>query len=267
MPIPRLESISVIEQRYRTGEEPVSVMCSDGHSYICKYMRSSSAAYKLVCELVGSIMAKSWQLETPDLAFVNIRHGHWSGYPVQHILSAPSLGSRRLECVIDVTPSTFSYVKTGTAILKQLLKIALFDFWIANEDRNSNNANLLYDVARERLVSIDYGCILNTSTFDFPMSQLTITDTILGSDLFHHLVRKEKRGTVIDASTDLLSSYNMTLRQCHSQIRYILEELPKEWNVAIPVVEGKLNQLFESGWETSVQENFIECLKDNLPNG
>ena len=37
------------------------------------------------------------------------------------------------------------------------MKIALFDFWIANEDRNANNANLLYDVGRGRLISIDYG--------------------------------------------------------------------------------------------------------------
>ena len=47
MAIPVLESVKAIEQQYRTGEEPVLVMCSDMNAYICKYMRSSAAAYKL----------------------------------------------------------------------------------------------------------------------------------------------------------------------------------------------------------------------------
>ena len=46
MAIPVLESVKAIEQQYRTGEEPVLVMCSDMNAYICKYMRSSAAAYK-----------------------------------------------------------------------------------------------------------------------------------------------------------------------------------------------------------------------------
>ena len=49
-----VESVKIIEQQYRTGEEPVLVMCSDKKNYVCKYMRTSSAAYKLSCELIGS---------------------------------------------------------------------------------------------------------------------------------------------------------------------------------------------------------------------
>lgn len=170
MKIPVLNSVKVIEQQYRTGEEPVLVICSDMNAYICKYVRSSGAAFKLACELIGSRMAVAWQLDTPDIAFVRIKSAHWAGRFLQHSLSAPSLGSKQLESVVDVTPSTYGDVKATTAILRQLLKIALFDFWIANEDRNVNNANLLYDVGRGRLVSIDYGCILNTATFDYAMS-------------------------------------------------------------------------------------------------
>lgn len=77
--IPVVNSIKAIEHLYRTGEEPVLVLCSDMESYICKYMRSSSAAYKLVCEYIGTQMAKSWQIETPDVAFVRIKQEHWCG--------------------------------------------------------------------------------------------------------------------------------------------------------------------------------------------
>ena len=173
MAIPIIDSAKVIEQQYRTGEAPVLVMCSNMTAYVCKYMRTSSAAYKLVCELVGALMAKAWQLESPDMAFVCIKPEHWSGLPMQHSLSAPTLGSRKLEGVVDITPSTYGEVEQTAIVFRQLLEIALFDFWVANEDRNANNANLLYDVVRGNLVSIDYGCIFNTATFDYPMSQLT----------------------------------------------------------------------------------------------
>lgn len=49
-----LKSLKAIEQQYRTGEEPVLVMCFDMNAYICRYMRSLVAAYKLV--LIGSLM-------------------------------------------------------------------------------------------------------------------------------------------------------------------------------------------------------------------
>ncbi len=74
MAIPVLESVKAIEQQYRTGEEPVLVMCSDMNAYICKYMRSSAAAYKLACELIGSLMAKgmgrTWQSGRREAAAV-----------------------------------------------------------------------------------------------------------------------------------------------------------------------------------------------------
>jgi len=101
MTIPVLESVKTIEQQYRTGEEPVLVMCSDKNAYVCKYMRSSNASFKLACELIGS---------------------------VQHGLSVPSLGSRRIEGVVDVSPSTNGDINFTIKLLRQLLKISLFDF-------------------------------------------------------------------------------------------------------------------------------------------
>ena len=114
--IPKVYSVKTIEQQYRTGEEPVLVMCSDKNAYICKYMRSSAAAYKLACELIGVRMAMAWKLETPEAAFVKIRQDHWAGRFVQHSLSAPALGSKRMEGVVDVIPSTYSDVDVTTAV-------------------------------------------------------------------------------------------------------------------------------------------------------
>ena len=86
------------------------VMCSDVNIYVCKYMRSSATAYKLACELIGAKLAKAWRLTTPDIALVNIRPLHWEGINVSHSLSAPSIGFRWLDGVVDITPSTHAKV-------------------------------------------------------------------------------------------------------------------------------------------------------------
>ena len=103
MTIPLLDSVKTIERQFNTGEEPVLVTCSDMGTYICKYMRSSVASYKLVFELIGSSMAMSWQLDTPKIAFVRIKPSHWNGLNKSHNLSAVAIGSKRIEGVISTS--------------------------------------------------------------------------------------------------------------------------------------------------------------------
>lgn len=264
MAIPTIESVKIIEQQFNTGEEPVLVTCSDMNTYICKYMRSSAAAYKLVCELIGAQMASSWQIDSPDFAFVHIHPRHWNGRQLSHNVSAPAIGSKRIDGVVDVTPSTFREINQSVIQLHQLMKIALFDFWIANEDRNANNANLLYDVMQEKIVSIDYGCILNTATYDFPLSQLTTTDTILCSDLFDHLIQGKKQTTVDSLTAELKKDYTVCLKRSLPIVNSILTALPKEWNVSLEVVDEKLKQLFDEHWKVETWANFMDCLNENL---
>ena len=260
MSIPLLDSVKSIERQYYTGEEPVLVMCSDKNAYICKYMRSSFAAYKLACELIGAQMAKTWHLNTPEIAFVRIRPAHWS----KGNNAAVSIGSKKMVGVVDITPSTNREVKSSAKTLTQLLKIALFDFWMANEDRNANNANLLYNVEHEDLISIDYGCIFNTATFEFPLSQQTSTDTILYSDLFQNLIQ-DRSFASLEAMVKPLRAYYLACvnrsRQLSSQMAKVM---PKEWNVPSIVVDKKTRQLFESEWIDGVWCNFTDCLTENI---
>lgn len=239
MGIKQLASVKCIEQRFPTGEEPVLVLCSDWKTYVCKYMRSSSAAYKLVCEFIGGQMAGLWKLYTPQVALVNVKNEHWPLY-VKHCNNVRSLGSCRIANVIDITPSTFNAVTPSERLFEQLLKIALFDCWIANEDRNANNANLLYDINAELLVSIDYGCILNTATFDFPLSQLTSTDTILYSALFKHIWEKQDNVDIDLILDHLNTDYHQCLKRAQREADAIIQAVPQEWNVPLERLGQKI---------------------------
>lgn len=264
MAISTLYSAKRIEQQFHTGEEPVMVMCSDVNIYVCKYMRSSTIAFKLACELIGAKLALAWKLNTPDIALVKIRPTHWEGINLSHSLSAPSIGSRWLDGMVDITPSTYAKVPANAEMLKQLMKIALFDFWVANEDRNANNANLMFDVANEQLVSIDYGCIFNTATFEYPLSQLTSTDTILWSDLFRHILQFTDKQTVYSMIDPLMADYKKCLQSCSHIVTELYAEMPQEWKVPAETVKFKVNQLFNDQWIAQVWKNFTECLNENI---
>lgn len=264
MNIPILSSVKTINQQYQTGENPVLVLCSDKNAYICKCMYSSGSAYKLVCELMGSIMAQAWKLNTPLPAFVKIHQQHWSKHLSTRYNSVIAFGTRRLENVVDITPSTYSSVPVTEGLIKGLMEIALFDCWIANEDRNINNANLMYDTERSRFVSIDYGCILNTATFEYPLSQLTSTDTILYSDLFHHLTRLKETEEVVAIAEKLKQNYRHKIKQTQEAVKNATTIIPKEWNVNPQLVNYKLMQLFEEHWVGAVWDNFVELLRENI---
>ena len=126
---------------------------------------------------------------------------------------------------------------------------------------------MLYDVSRGRLISIDYGCILNTATFDYPLCQLTTTDTILWSDLFKHLVENRERTMIELLQAELKANYIACLKRSERQIPRIIEEMPKEWNVSADTVEEKLRQLFDERWTIGVWKNFVEQINENIDNG
>ncbi|MBP3512281.1 MAG: hypothetical protein J6K19_09630 [Prevotella sp.] len=255
-------SVKTIEMQYGTGEEPVLVVCSDRNRYVCKYMRSSASAFKLACELSGAMLAKEWELPSPQAAFVKIKHEHWTpACPLN--LSAPMFGSRKMDSVIDVTRTTSSEIPCTEKLQRQIMKIALFDIWTANEDRNWNNANLLYDVMDEDLIVIDHGCIFNTATFDYPVCQLTTTDSILASDLARALLTPLTDKSMQDMTEQLREDFDACTGRCEKNAESIAGLMPDGWHVKPETVVNKLGQLAEPAWKEGCWDNFMEYLNDN----
>ena len=137
----------------------------------------------------------------------------------------------------------------------------MFDFWVANEDRNANNANIMYDIEKNLLVSIDYGCIFNTAMYDYPMSQLTSTDTILASSLFSHIKKNYDVDVIAD---EITGQFRDNLARCKETSKTIVKEIPVQWNVPVDFVVSKLSQLFDRGWCESVVTNFNDCLIESI---
>lgn len=263
MKIPVLHSLKSIERQYQTGEEPVLVMCSDMNAYICKYMRSSAASYKLVSELIGAQMARLWRLNSPATAIVNVKAEHWNGLRSTHSTTAPTFGSRKKDGVIDVTQTTIGKIENSLPLFTQLAHIALFDFWLANEDRNANNANLMYDIKQHLFIPIDYGCVFNTATYDYPLSQLTMTDSIVSSVIFERMIPQQK-GNLRSLLETLVKDYWINVGICKENVESIIEQIPLEWNLPKNIITNKVNQLFDTKWLNGVWTIFVECISEKV---
>ena len=92
---------------------------------------------------------------------------------------------------------------------------------------------------------------------------MTITDTILSSDLFNHLL-KGCKGIDIDAELHKLEkSYKTFIKKSKEEQELVINDLPKEWNVPTEIVKEKICQLFDNNWIEESWKNFVECLNNN----
>lgn len=261
--IPTLHSSKVIDRTFSTGDLPILVTCSDQKQYICKYMRADSvSAYKLASELIGSILAKYWNLYTPEIVFVKILPEHTKPFAIQYNNCAEAIGYQKISNAIDIANYINDDIKQSEKLFTQLLKIALFDFWVANEDRTCNNANMLYVDRDEKLISIDYGGIFNTNSYQAKLCQLSSFDSIIYADIFKHLKTDSDFQNIVEKSKKY---YDI----CINKSRKIFTDLdklriPKSWNVSDKILQQKLNELFEKQWIDDCFSNFVETLQQNF---
>lgn len=272
----QLYSIKNIEKTYNTGEEPVLVACNDHNSYICKYTRYSGSANKLVCELVGALFAKSWMLNTPEIAIVKVSPDHVPYSMSGSFFSKPILGSLQQNNVVDITPATIPLITPSEKLCKQLMQIALFDLWLSNEDRNANNANMMYDMLKDNIIAIDYGCCFNTATFDYPLSLLTESESILCSDLFSHLSNGISHERILQLAYTLLNvDFPTYLYNCKTKLVVVqwdeeanielgCDFIPSAWNIDRGRLIGKIEELLSEEWVARIKNGFVEILSTAL---
>ena len=233
---------------YHTGDRPILVLCSDGYHYICKYKQSGYSANKLVSELIGSVFARLWGIPTPHVALVVNDSIIWDNTSISHDPVAPLWGSLKMENVFDVNSFNCNQINVSQRSLSQLLRIALFDLWIANEDRTCNNYNLLYDMRLQNIVSIDYGGIFNSGTLRMPIYQMNESDSIIFSDLYDRLKSAGYRWTYND--------FLNFVSKCKRSVGDVLNNIPKEWSVDIQLFENKLSELFTDSWLQETWDNY-----------
>jgi len=148
------------------------------------------------------------------------------------------------------------------------LKIALFDIWMANEDRNNNNFNLLLFVSQEKtnfFYAIDHVNIFNTSFLDYGIADLTEDDSIIKTDIAKILFGKDRNLT--DIVNNLIEKFYICTKECEDKLDEKLSLVPDSWNIDKDLIKGRIiTNLFSQEWKEQCVANFREFVQSFIIN-
>jgi len=182
-------------------------------------------------------------------------------------------GSKLIEDSEDVNASLMSSFKDKNYRKKiinksDLLKIALFDIWLCNDDRNFGNNNLLIKTDNQNnkhFYVIDHTTLFNTSHLERELAELTEDDSILNTDMAKLLLSNLKKLTeIVD---NLIDSFYLCTKLCEDNLDDILAKTPVSWDIDIPNITERMKvELFTEDWKKRCEINFRTLVQTLIIN-
>lgn len=253
-----------------TNDRPVLVSCDDYNDYLCKY-RYVERQFN---ELLAWGFLKEWGVPVPNACLVTIRPDHISAEALQAgarlaFFDRPVFGSLYSQHSREVDNSLTALGNNQADVRRirnrtDLLRIALFDLWMANEDRNGNNYNLLVvPVERGKLFihAIDQAACFNSGhAGQYALLPLTEDDSVLSTD-FCRTLYANSPAFKIDGEI-VLASFRQKVALCAESLPKILNFVPPNWGVDLAVRQRwLLENLFAAPWLKQTEELFREYMQ------
>lgn len=267
--IQTLQSIEQVEIVFDTGDKPVLVHCDDMNFYVCKYNRTTGSANLLFREFICASFLKLWGLKVPNFCFVYLQSHHNPEQNLNIKNGIPCFGLQHNNEYKEVDAFTSEMSNPQKARFKKLddlILLALFDYWVSNDDRNHNNYNLMLNLVENeyQFIPIDGGAIFHTGTQNRENYPLTEDETLLGTPLFTNLLQPN---TIITTEyiENLKEKYYFCTRKCNEELLSILGQVPAEWLIQSEQEIENLNSfLFSDDWLTESFNTFESHLKQTL---
>lgn len=199
-----VEVIGKVDQGY---SNPYECLDEDGNSFIIKGLPRSSQVNEWIC----ANLATAFGLPIADYELVEIPEELYFelDFDTQFDLGCgPVFGSKKIQLAQWFEPKTMQHIVTE----EEKLKIFLFDYWVRNADRNSNNTNLLVSDRRIRVID-------HNSAFD---KKYTRDDVF--SHLFYDQVNKERLNDLV-----FRAELSGQIEDILLNLNNIIGSLPEEW--------------------------------------
>jgi len=178
----------------------------------------------------------------------------------QHQFDTICFGSKVRHDVYDCTPYFLNSKEalSGIGLKVDFLRIALFDIWMANDDRTPNNPNLLISLdsgKQKRFVAIDHAATFNTGFLERPLYELSWEDSILYAPLFAAIFQNTNKDLQVVEYT--LQAFYRYVQICENELPSILNSIPVDWlsNPHLYLSRCK-SALFSGNWLKTVENTF-----------
>lgn len=260
-----LQSIEQVEKIYDTGCKPILVHCNDLEYYVCKYNCSTGSANLLFREYMAASFLTIWELQVPSYVLVNLQNHHNPEAKKNINNAMPCFGSlfnnelREIDAFI-IEASNAQKLKFKNKI--ELLYIALFDYWIANDDRNFNNYNIMLKLENDQyqFIPIDGGAVFHTGNQDKINYTLSIDESLIYSPLAESLF-STKAFLNDDLIQTLKENYYLRIQSCKNALYVLIDNVPNQWQINKQAEYNNLNNfLFSDNWIDECWNIFLEHL-------
>lgn len=241
---------TIVEVTGRSAQgktRPFICRADDGHVYFVKGRYAGT--HSLVCEWLAGSLALAFDLPIAPFTVLDVPDelialGHAAGEPLSELGAGPVFGSQRCD-FSELTMITADLVPAETQA-----DVAVFDWWIHNEDRtlsaNGGNPNLFWETGASRLRVVDHNL-----SFDADFSPARFLSTHVFSDALRN------------AASDFLArqAYSARLSTAMTAWETAVATLPPVWHYIDPEQTIPLEFDFEE-----VRAQLERCTSDAFWN-
>lgn len=270
-----LQTIESIHKIFDTsGSHPVLVTCDDRQDWVCKYDQHPIYLFN---ELIAADFARIWNIRVPETALITVKEEHIPDDMLPQLqkmwFKKECFGSLFHQDAKEIDLSMLPLFRERTFRTKvknksDFLKIALFDIWLSNDDRNHNNFNLLLSTEAGNthfFYVIDHVGIFNSSSLKLGIYELSCDDSIIKTDLARILFSKNKKIKYI--VEDLVEKFYLCVLECKNQLPEILSQVPASWNLDLPLLEKQIREsIFTDEWLKTCENTFREFIQSYIQN-
>lgn len=263
-------SIKEVTRVFVSRNSPVQVTADDVQDYVAKHNHGLAPCITLRNELLAHGYAKLWGLPVLDAALLTVEPAHVGRHAKPYC--KPEFFTQTCFATRFVKESTEFYAfqdQTSYYESKRfhnrndLLKIVLFDIWLANNDRSGGHPNLLVTADEEghTIRVMDHEGIFNMLDLDRELPLLKLDDTLLTHPAMRALLGKDfnKEATLVQ---QLVADLYLWAEACEQHTNEILSDLPADWQIDPATFESLLKrQIFSEEWLRTVCRHFHLLLK------
>jgi hypothetical protein len=201
----KYKQTKIILSQYDTeGHSPLKVIADDLNPYVLKFPKNANDHVAIVKEFLCHYLLKCWSIPTPAICGLSIPGEVLSESPIitnrekRLIGNGIWFGSQLIPDAVELMDFIAAHnVASQKRILNSadILKIALFDIWIENEDRRPTNNNILLSPAKKCFIlnPIDHAftfSTLNFSELTYSTVNFSDNDSILYTPLAKSVIDK-----------------------------------------------------------------------------
>jgi len=268
-PPKRIHTTTDIFDIKETNNNPVLAVCSDINTYVIKHNRGRKPCNKLAAELLSAYFLKLWKIPTPKVSLVDVKYEHMkekvSNFCQPAYFHIPCFGSQHLQYGMEFNSfleNIAVYERKKFVNKTDFLKIAIFDIWMANDDRTQNNPNLLINPEEDGyfVYAFDHEGCFNTGNLHLGLNALDINSSILS-----HSAVKQILGNIIKNNNEIekiIKDCYICIETCQNNLDEILTYIPDEWEIDITKFRHLLlSNLFNTDWKKETKITFQSFLQ------